>query len=61
VLQLPGRHECCVEQLLHLWVSCLSVFENFTNEVYWLLFFSVLASVRSTVMIVLTTASVAET
>jgi hypothetical protein len=39
MLQLPGHHEYYAERLLHLWVSFLSVFQNFTNKVYWLLFY----------------------
>jgi hypothetical protein len=39
MFQLPGRHENYIEQLLHLWVSCLSVLKDFTNEVYRLLLF----------------------
>jgi hypothetical protein len=35
MIQLPGHHKYCVE---HLWVSCLCVFQNLTNEVYRLLF-----------------------
>jgi hypothetical protein len=37
MLQLPGRHEYCVEQLLHLWIPYLSVLQDFTNKVHMLL------------------------
>jgi hypothetical protein len=37
MLQHPGHHENYVEQLLHLWIPCLCVFQNFTDKVYQLL------------------------
>jgi hypothetical protein len=38
MFEIPSRHEHCVELLLHLWVPCLSVFQDFADKVYWLLF-----------------------
>jgi hypothetical protein len=38
MLELPHHHEDCVKQLLNLWVSCLSVLQDFANKVYSLLF-----------------------
>jgi hypothetical protein len=38
LLQLPTCHDYCVEQLLYLWISCLSVFQDLADEVYWLSF-----------------------
>jgi hypothetical protein len=37
VLQLLGRHENCIEQLLHLRVLCLSILEDLANKVHRLL------------------------
>jgi hypothetical protein len=37
VLQFLGHYENCVEQLLHLWVLCLSVLEDLTDKVHMLL------------------------
>jgi hypothetical protein len=37
MLQLPGRHEYWVEQFLHLWISYLSVLQDFTDKVHGLL------------------------
>jgi hypothetical protein len=38
VLELHGRHKDCVEQLLNLRVSCLSVLHDLTDKVHRLLF-----------------------
>jgi hypothetical protein len=37
MFQLPGRHEYCVEQFLHLWIPYLSVNQDFTDELHGLL------------------------
>jgi hypothetical protein len=37
MLQLPGRHEYCIEQFLHLWISCLSILQDLTDKVHGLL------------------------
>jgi hypothetical protein len=37
MLQLPGRHENRIEQLLHLWVPRLGIFQDLTNKVHGLL------------------------
>jgi hypothetical protein len=39
MLQLPSHHEYRIEHILHMWVSCICIFQNFTNEVYRLLFY----------------------
>jgi hypothetical protein len=38
VLELPSRHEDCVEQLLNLRIPCLSVIQDLTDKVDVLLF-----------------------
>jgi hypothetical protein len=38
VLEFPGRHKNCIEQLLNLRVPCLSVLQDFTDKVHMLLF-----------------------
>jgi hypothetical protein len=37
MLQLPDRHEYCVEQFLHMWIPNLSVLQDFTAKVHGLL------------------------
>jgi hypothetical protein len=37
MLQLPGRHEYCIEQFLHLWIPYLSVIQDLANKVHELL------------------------
>jgi hypothetical protein len=37
VLQLPGHHEDCVEQLLNLRVSCLGILKDIADKVHMLL------------------------
>jgi hypothetical protein len=38
VLEVPGCHKDCIEQLLNLRVPCLSVLQDLTNKVHMLLF-----------------------
>jgi hypothetical protein len=38
MLQLPGHHEYCVEQFLHLWISCLSILQDHADKIHELLF-----------------------
>jgi hypothetical protein len=38
VLELPGCHKDCIEQLLNLRVPCLSILQDLTNKVHSLLF-----------------------
>jgi hypothetical protein len=38
VLELPGRHKDCTEQLLNLRVPCLSVLQDLTDKVHRILF-----------------------
>jgi hypothetical protein len=37
MIQLPGCHEYCVEQFLHLWIPYLSVLQEFADEIHGLL------------------------
>jgi hypothetical protein len=37
VLQLRGHHEDCVEQLLYLWVPCLSILKDLIDKIHRLL------------------------
>jgi hypothetical protein len=38
VLELPGCHKDCIEQLLNLRVPCLSVLQDHADKVHMLLF-----------------------
>jgi hypothetical protein len=38
VLELPGRHKDCIEQLLDLGVPCLIILQNLTDKVHGSLF-----------------------
>jgi hypothetical protein len=38
VLELPGHHKDSIEQLLNLWIPCLSVLQDLTNKVHMLMF-----------------------
>jgi hypothetical protein len=61
VIQLPGHHENRIEQLLYLWVSCLSILEDLADKYTGYCLTFVVASGHSTMMTVLTTVSVATT
>jgi hypothetical protein len=37
MLQLPGHHDYCVQQFLHLWVPCLSILLDLADKVHRLL------------------------
>jgi hypothetical protein len=37
MLQLPGRDKDYVEQILHLWIPCLSIFWDLADKVHGLL------------------------
>jgi hypothetical protein len=38
MLELFGRHEDCVEQLLNLRIPCLGILQDFADKVQWMLF-----------------------
>jgi hypothetical protein len=38
VLELPGCHKDCIDQLLKLRVPCLSILQDLTDKVHMLLF-----------------------
>jgi hypothetical protein len=39
MLELPGRHKDCIEQLLNLRVPYLSIFQDLADKVHRLLFY----------------------